>query len=213
MINVAMEWFNKIKKMFKCEDDYSEQKEVPVRQLPILHAPVEDSCDEISEESFLKETGVQETGIEDVSIDELNETIGLTDKRPSPLCNSVKQGCRYFKVIYKFYHRETCILRLPFLVGTLVDDAYNTAYGNVVAVSYKGLDIQRAMLGVYPSWVNQSTDIAPQVRHILWATTIHIVCQVNEIIRLFPARHFFHFYRIHPFVWYFARYSIGVMPA
>ena len=48
MINVAMEWFNKIKKMFKCEDDYSEQKEVPVRQLPILHAPVEDSCDEIS---------------------------------------------------------------------------------------------------------------------------------------------------------------------
>lgn len=82
MINVAMEWFNKIKKMFKCEDDYGEQKEVPVRQLPILHAPVEDSCNEISEESFLKETGVQETGIEDVSIDELNETIGLTEIAP-----------------------------------------------------------------------------------------------------------------------------------
>ena len=62
-------------------------------------------------------------------------------ERLSPLGNSVKQGSRHFQVVDKFYQRKAHVLRLPLLIGSLINDTYDTAYRNFVTVSYKRLNV------------------------------------------------------------------------
>ena len=114
-----------------------------------------------------------------------------------PTLHGLQQSRRHVLVVNELDETETDVLRVPFLIRTMVDNADDTPHCiSVLVVSDERLDVRKVQPGIFTG-VERLTDIRLHIRNIIRTSGIQSFRKSHEIIHFAFRIHFFYIYFPH----------------